>query len=839
MSPRIFPILLLTCLLGGPRNASSAAAFESDWDGLNRTWTGAHYWAGPLQDWRLANDRAECFVSGGNRLLFLTTHHAEGDNPGYRTSVRLGRIAPENAANKDQGWAGFRIGIKGTLPDYRNAALFGKGFEGGIRTDGSLFAGKKTSDRKLDTSKELTLDLQVADGSVTLTGTDSTGTKTSVKSPISSEAAQGHFALVCHRQAPHAKGGKRGGSNRGGDVRFWFDDWKLSGKSIVGHPDRAWGPILWTQHTLSKGIMKMNAQMAPVGAHEPQQVRLEAAGKTHKATIDPLSRTATFRVTNWDDSHDTPFTVSYTDGRGTSHQSTGTIRRDPVDKQSIVVAGFTGNTDYIFPDSKIVTNVTKHDPDVLFFSGDQLYENVAGYGIQRTWDTPVETVALDYLRKWYLVGWAWKDLLKDRPALFFPDDHDVYQGNIWGAGGIVSKKRGGFDDGGYGMSATWVNAVQRTQCAHMPDPYDPTPVKQGITVYYGDMNYGRVSFAMIEDRKFKTGPATALPDKPGRSDHVSRKDVDEKTWDPRSVDAKGAILLGERQLDFLDHWAADWTRADFKCVLSQTIFCNLANYHGPGKAYLVADLDSNGWPQSGRDKAVRAMRKGFAFHYAGDQHLPSIVHHGVDTWNDAGFSFCVPSISAGYPRSWQPDAEGRPVQNRPEPGLPNTGEYREGLGNHVTVYAIGNPEPKNRTDTPETLGHDKASGYGIVRFNKQTREITIECWRLLVDVANPKPEDQFPGWPRTIKLEDNYGRKPVAHLPTLSISGIDRPVVQVINEQSGEIEYTLRIGSNRFHPRVFAKVPHTVIIGEPSENRTTRISGLKPSKGGTLDVKVE
>jgi hypothetical protein len=843
MFPRLLPILLLAGSLCGARNASSAeesVKFQSDWDRLNRPWTGPHYWAGPLQDWRLANDRAECFVSGGNRLLFLTTHHAEGDQPAYQTSVRLGRITPKKASSKENGWAGFRIGIKGTLPDYRNAALFGTGFEAGIQTDGTLFAGKKLSDSKLDQSGEVTLELKLADDQLTLSGTDAAGKNVSLESPITAGAAQGHFALVCHRQAPNQKGKKRtSGTNRGGDVRFWFDDWKVSGKSIVANPDRAWGPILWTQHTLSKGVMKLTAQMAPVGKDAPQEVQFECAGSTHKATIDPLSRTATFRITNWDDTKNTPFTVTYTCGRGKKHTSTGTIRRDPVDKETIVVAGFTGNTDYIFPDSKIVENVTRHDPDVLFFSGDQLYESVAGYGIQRTWDTPVETVALDYLRKWYLVGWAWKDLLKDRPSLFFPDDHDVYQGNIWGAGGIVSKKRGGFDDGGYGMDATWVNAVQRTQCAHMPDPFDPTPIKQGITVYYGDMNYGRVSFGMIEDRKFKTGPATALPDKPGRSDHVSRKNVDEKTWDPRSIDVKGAVLLGKRQLDFLDHWAADWTNADFKVVLSQTIFCNLANYHGGGKTYLVADLDSNGWPQSGRDKAVRAMRRGFAFHYAGDQHLPSIVHHGVDTWNDAGYSFCVPSISAGYPRSWQPDAEGRPVQNRPEPGLPNTGEYRDGLGNHVTVYAIGNPAETNRRDTPETLGHDKSSGYGIVRLNKKTREITMECWRLLVDVAKPKPGDQFPGWPKTIKLEDNYGREPVAHLPTLKISGIDRPVVQVINEQSGEIEYTLRIGSKEFRPKVFANVPHTVIVGEPSENRVTRITNLKPANDVTLGVEVE
>ena len=61
----------------------------------------------------------------------------------------------------------------------------------------------------------------------------------------------------------------------------------------------------------------------------------------------------------------------------------------------------------------------------------------------------------------------------------------------------------------------------------------------------------------------------------------------------------------------------------------------------------------------------------------------------------------------------------------------------------VGVYAIGNPEETNRRDTPETLGHDKASGYGIVRLNKKTREITMECWRLLVDVANPEPGESL------------------------------------------------------------------------------------------------
>jgi hypothetical protein len=225
--------------------------------------------------------------------------------------------------------------------------------------------------------------------------------------------------------------------------------------------------------------------------------------------------------------------------------------------------------------------------------------------------------------------------------------------------------------------------------------------------------------------------------------------------------------------------------------------------------------------------------------YAGDQHLASIVHHGINAQRDSGWSFCVPSIAAGYPRSWLPDREGRPLANRPDPDLPNTGDYREGLGNRVSVYAVGNPAARNNTETQETLGHDKASGHGIVRFDSSDRTITMECYRLLWDANSPKPSDQFPGWPRTINLEDNYGRAAVAHLPTLDIKGVKNPVVQVIDETDGEIVYTLRIQGPTFRPKVFDNnANYTLIIGEPSMNKTKTLTGIRPAAddNSTLDI---
>ncbi|MEZ6054022.1 MAG: alkaline phosphatase D family protein [Planctomycetaceae bacterium] len=608
-------------------------------------------------------------------------------------------------------------------------------------------------------------------------------------------------------------------------------------------------------HTLSRGVMTMTAQMPPIGPDDDQTVELQVpvdvaqqilrvpnvATLTEisnlkseisdpdaqpswttiaRSTIDPLSRTAHFRLPHWLDTEDVPYRLVYTmrentpaaqSSRGagrtaTDHFYTGTVRKDPVDKPSISVAGFTGHKDTAFPNELLVSNVLKHDPDVLLFTGDQIYEDAGGFGIVRG---DVERGTLNYLRKIYLWGWSFRDAMRDRPSFVLPDDHDVYQGNVWGQGGNATKE--GIKDhdwGGFAEPADFVNAVFRTQVAHHPPAYDPTPMMQGIDCWYGDALYGRISFAIIEDRYFKSGPGGKVNDWPGRPDHV--KDAN---YDVSKLDKPGLVLLGERQLDFLEAWSQDWTGADMKCVCSQTIFCNLANYHGPEQEFIYADLDSNGWPQSGRNRAVAAMRRGFAFHYAGDQHLPSIVHHGIDTWNDAGWSFCVPSTAAGYPRSWRPDEEGRPVQNRPDPSLPNTGEYRDAFGHPITVHAIGNPAEENRKPVLELL-HDKSSGYGLVHFNKEDRTITMECWKLLFDAANPKPDDQFPGWPKTISMLDNDGREPVAFLPTINVTGTSDPVVQVIEESTGEVVYTLRIHGESFRPKVFKEAIYTVRVND-------------------------
>jgi hypothetical protein len=827
-----------TAPAAAPPQALAAAPFAGALPAdARRVWIGPEYWANRLQDWRLSGGRIECVTSGSDRNIHLLTRQV-GPGPGdVDMSVRLGSLAP--AGKLTDGWAGFRVGIIGQWKDYRDSVRVATGMRAGVTTAGRLFIGNPAAPAGPAAPAEgsalpladLVLRLVAApDGDgvrLTLTAAlpDADKPLAAVTRKAAADALTGNVALVCDAQAP--AGGRAGAQAVRGNVRFWFRDWRVAGSRVEARPEHAFGPILWAQYTLSGGVLKLSAQMPPVGEADAQAVRLEvrpAPGGAWQpagdAPIDPHARTASFRVADWDDSRDVPYRLVYplkdAAGATVEHAFEGVVRRNPADKDTIVLAAFTGNADYVFPNNDLVRHVTEHDPDLLFFSGDNIYENVGGYGCQRQ---PLDEAVLEYLRKWYFYGWAYRDLLRGRPAVSVPDDHDVFQGNLWGAGGRAADKD---DKGGYVMPAEWVKAVERTQTSHLPDPVDPRPAEQGIGVYFTRLEWGGVSFAVLEDRKFKSGPSGLVPPTTsGRADHVL-----DPAFDPKLADVPGATLLGERQLAFLNRWAEDWTGAQFKCVLSQTIFCGAATHHGGGLNRLYVDYDSNGWPQTGRRKALDAMRRGFAFHVGGDQHLATIVHQGLDDWGDGPWSFAVPSVANFYLRAWKPEQPGR---NR-APGAPEyTGEFLDGLGNRITMWAATNPGDSMGVE-PAAI-HDKKPGYGIVRFRKSDQTITMECWPLFADPKDPKAA-QYAGWPKTVRLADNYARKPAAYLPTLRFKGMAAPVVQVIDESSGEIVYTRRVLGPTFRPPVFAAGTYAVKAGEPGTPRMRTLAGLKATADG-------
>lgn len=549
--------------------------------------------------------------------------------------------------------------------------------------------------------------------------------------------------------------------------------------------DRLIGFCLYTTH---RGILKLTAQLYPLQDGEERAVRLaiqDDEGGWHDravAEVDPMGWMATFRLEGWDDTAPRRYRVAHAGGSTFE----GLVRRNPVDKDEIVVASLScnGNDDRsLRPD--IVANLKAQDPDLLFFAGDQSYDH------------------REHTAAWLLFGRQFGELMKDRPTITIPDDHDVGHPNLWGAAGKKSDRPDGAD-GGYYMPVEYVNMVQKAQTSHLPDPVDPTPVERGITVYYTSLNVGGIDFAILEDRKWKTGPLGLVPPQGPRPDHITSPD-----FDPATIDLPEAELLGRRQLDFLRSWAQDWQGSVLKVALSQTIFGGGAHLHGSRDNRLIADLDSNGWPQSGRDAALREIRRCFALMLGGDQHLATVIHHGINDWEDAGLSFCSPSISNIYRRWWWP-------LEPPAPGGPAVshrfgGRHRDGFGNKLTMLAYANPEPE----------HPMATGYGLVRLRKSSRTITLECWPRGVDATRPDAK-QFEGWPITVRQLDNYGRPALAWLPTLVVRGQSDPVVQVVDEAADEVVYTLRIQGDTFRPKVFRAGTYTVHVGEGDRRKTIR-----------------
>jgi hypothetical protein len=562
--------------------------------------------------------------------------------------------------------------------------------------------------------------------------------------------------------------------------------------------------ICFALYTVHEKILKLTAQLYPLNKGEDRFCRLEIQknGKwleVAKADVIERGFIAPFRVEGWDDSKDTKYRVRH----GSKATYEGRIRKNPKDKNEIVVAGFTGNSVKLkhggdISRKDLVENVKKVDADILFFSGDQVYDHKR------------------HLAMWLKFGRDFGEIIKDRPTICLPDDHDAGQPNLWGASGAVANLPGAAD-GGYLMPIEYVKEVERAQTSHLPDPYYKGVLTRGLRTYYTGLTWGRISFAILEDRKIKTGPAGLIPRQGPRPDHIR-----DPKYNPKAIDVPQAVLLGKTQLKFIDEWSQDWKDSDFKVALSQTIFCGGAHIHGKVGGRLHADLDSNGWPQAGRNRAIVALRKAFAFHYAGDQHLATIFHHGVDEFRDSIYSFCVPSIANLYLRWWRPL---KPGANRDQGAPGYTGDHLDGFNNKVTCYAAANPEDRPASGNKLTT---RAAGFGIVRFNKKTREITMECWPRNVKIGYGKAR-QYPGWPKTIKQQDNYGRQAKAHLATLKINKANQ-VVQVVNENTKEVEYTLRVSGKEFTAKIFdSQASYTVHVGEGSSKES--LKGLKASKG--------
>lgn len=866
--------------------------------GIERVFIGPEYFANRLFDWRLAGGRIECVEGSASKPMRTLQHlqrRVELAEGGFTARVRTGPLAT-GSERHEHTWSGFLIGVGGPDVDHRTSALVhhwpapgggliaaldgtgrlvlrdNEGTAGGPRAARAdlglehwpLLASSPGPGLTREQAGDVELRLMASPGErghrIVLSAlAPDTGAELArlELDGIARERLEGNLALVSHASAA----GKGPG--------YWFRDWRLEGRdSLERRDERSFGPILASMYTLDRGVLKLTAQMAALGPDDTRTAELQVLrtpGKRDwetvaKGELDPTSWTVPFRVEPWDGSRDWSYRVNYAlvgaDARPEEHTWEGTVRAEPTGKDELVLAalscmaistagdGSWTGTGFWFPHADLARNLAAHDPDVLFFAGDQIYESGLAGVVRR----PLEKALLDYQYHWYDWCWAFRELTRDRPTVCLPDDHDVYHGNLWGAGGRAAEGplRPQGDNGGYVMDPVFVNAVHRTQTSHLPDPVDPAPALQDISVYFTDWNYAGVSFAILADRQWKDSASVLVPDGRVRNGWFQNREFDVVA----GSDVPGAPLLGERQEAFLERWVADWSGgARMKAVLSQTIFANVATlpaealgdgvvpglaYAGPGEYVegdeLAADTDSNGWPRSARDRALRILRKGFPVHIAGDQHLPSLSRYGVEEHGDAPWAFCVPAVANLWPRRWYPPGPGA---NRAPDAPAYTGDFIDGFGNRVSVHAVANPRISGHE--PAAL-MDRMPGYGIVRFDKPAGRVTFECWPRWSDPRDPDAV-QYEGWPLTVDMRDNYARTPYGMLPPVEVRGLDEPVVQVVQESTGELVYALRLRGASLRLPVFEAGSYTLHVGEPDTERWRSLTGLAP--GDTAPVRVD
>ena len=501
------------------------------------------------------------------------------------------------------------------------------------------------------------------------------------------------------------------------DLLATNDWWNRGNNEIIDLKVEREDVIAFGIYTLSNNILKLTAQLFPLYPEESREVRLEIYRDKkwvviNKKIINEIGWAATFKIEDWDDTKNTKYRLTH----GNNAKFNGLIRKNPSDQNKIKLAAFSCNSNKDRGDRKnYIRNINHINPDILFFAGDQSYDHK------------------EHTAAWLKFGMQFREIFRDRPCITIPDDHDIGQGNLWGENGKVASSAAG-NDGGYFYHKEYIKMVERAQTKHLPDPYDKTPIEQGINVYYTNLIYGDIDFAIIEDRKFKSGPKGKIPQQGPRPDHIRNNN-----YDPKSIDLDGLSLLGDRQHKFLKKWGENKEKSVMKAVLSQTGFCGGAHLHGNKENRLHADLDSNGWPQSGRNKALKLIKDANAVHIAGDQHLSTVIHHGIEKFEDGPWAFIVPAlVNNYYSRWWWPEDE-MPGENSNNK-LPWNGRYLDGFNNKITMHAYANPDADS-----------SGSGYGIINFNKKENKVTFECWPRYQDVTKENAK-QFDGWPITVSL---------------------------------------------------------------------------------------
>jgi alkaline phosphatase D len=788
-------------------------SYSNDFNDVNMQWLGKDWFANGIQDWRIDGGRIECITNvpfSSGRTAHLLTQRVPGGRDPVGISFRLDLTNPNGTKDNitrglpRKAFGGVLVGIGDEDADYRQSALVqmlpaeGGGILVGVDGEGQVGVRRFKSNWAPDNlwhschygggGYEYQGLPQIADCPI---NTKLTPDLFPVNFRLSYMPDEAFKVVVLHRNGTRLvtcvahklwrkelKGKISLFSAHGLEnttTGFAFDDLQLTGFEHV--PEHAYGPVLgvlYNQATYGSspdGLtgddvheLRMTVQLPVLGAGRKMNLELEIEdddGHFYKVPgvfhgdDDDMSWTMRYNVT----SSKPLFLEDHKYRLLEDHKEvySGIIRREKSKDENTVLASLSCNKNAYgeltwnnkgmwFPFSNVTMGLQAHDPDVLFFAGDQVYNgDLTPPDSRSQWHA-----LMDYHYKWQRFLWSFGDITKDRPTVVTPDDHDMYQGNLWGGGGHtnVHDEEGfhnnrlatveGLDDvEGYWWGAKFVNAVIGTQSSNLP----PTRVtkligNEGILTYTTSWRHGGLDFAVLADRMWKSAPRAGETDK--------------------------TPLLGPEQEKFLELWSQSkpsdaWT----KVALSQSPFASLftgffdiPKYGEDAKAkashpHKSKSRDSNGYPPAGRHRAVKLLQEAGALHLTGDQHLGLVVQYGADEWGDGTVVFSSPAVACAYPRFWLPPAPGLERWNGSTDYM---GHYQDGYANKFTIMAVSNPvaQHPDRAGLPYKFA-EKSPGYGIVRFHSNTDTVALENWP---PWANPcKHGEMYEDWPIMVNAQ--------------------------------------------------------------------------------------
>ena len=183
--------------------------------------------------------------------------------------------------------------------------------------------------------------------------------------------------------------------------------------------------VAFALYTHDNGILKLTAQLYPLKPGEPREARLEFQrdGQWNEAAKSPVHYpgwSAHFRIPGWDANQDVPYRVRHGEAarfEGLDPPRSAQQRRHR-GRQHVVQF-----QPHHRQRPEIIENLKRQNPDLLFFAGDQTYRHT------------------EHTAGWIEFGLQFRDVLRDRPTITIPDDHDVGHPNLWGENGKRSLAR--------------------------------------------------------------------------------------------------------------------------------------------------------------------------------------------------------------------------------------------------------------------------------------------------------------------------------------------------------------------------------------------------------------